>query len=169
MALIPQESFVEKQATIGCEGKDEKKIDVDDMTSTIPKLSKVALKQKKRRMRQRNLEKATDSNQQPQPPTKVRGMSLVTEYEDLPSSIRRSRIRRDIKRMGVFEETNLKSITRKRVNQSRIIETKLHPLTDFKVKSTAWEAIDDNLKFKDDYTLEELEGMGMEIIQWNGM
>jgi hypothetical protein len=152
------------------EGKEEKSIDLVGATgATLIGLKIASKKQKKRWARQENLKKMIAKQKEPQPSTKVQGMSVITRYDDLPSNWRRSRIRRDKKRTSIYEETNLKQITLKRVEESQKLLTKLVPLSDFKVKSTAWEGSAFKLRSKSDYTLEELESMGMEIIQWDGM
>lgn len=173
MSLNIQKIRADDQAFVRCEGKDEKEMTgMDSIAGEKSKVSKIALKQRKRRMRHQDLVKSIDTERQKRSLSRVQGMSLVTEYEGLPSTFRRSRLRRDNKRLGVLEETNLKnlkSITWKRIDQSHKVPTKLVPLTNFKVQNAAWEGLDDNLRFKSNYTLKELEGMGMEIIQWNGV
>jgi hypothetical protein len=130
----------------------------------------LASRQKKRWLRQQTLKDMIDQQHPRMPSSKLQGMSIDNKFDHLQGSWRRSRIRRNIKRSCVLEEeTNLKLITQKRVDQTRKIQAKLNPLTDFNVKSTVWEGKDDKKKFESDYTLEELKNMGFEIIEWNGV
>lgn len=133
------------------------------------KVSKVTSKQRARRLRQ-DLKNLIQKQDRPQKSSKVlQGMSLDTKFDNFPSYWRRSRIRRNNKRSILFEDTNLKSITKKRVDQSQKVPTKLKPLTDFKVTRAVWEGKNDRQHSEPNYTLEELKDMGMEIIQWNGV